>query len=126
MKFMKKLFIPLLLAFFVAGCIPGKDGNTDPDATDILVDTIAECLDSAVESGLSKEALESCIVSSKGNLTDLAVDKLRKLLAAKFSSNTLTKLLNLFFGVPDDNAIIPDNDTDKINTILVKIRGLKQ
>jgi hypothetical protein len=122
---MKKLFIPLLLVLFVSGCIPGKDGNTST-TTDVLVDTITECLGSAVEQGLTKEALESCISSSKGNLTNIAITKLKQVLVAKFSSDTLTKLMNLFFGVPDDNAIIPDNDADKIDTILIKIRALKQ
>lgn len=116
---MKNLIIILIL--LSVGCTP----STRENATNLVIDQVTTCLSEVITADSSKEGLEQCITAVKGKLTQTVLVQLKGVLSGKFSSENLSKILNVFFGVPDGNSLQLADDRVKINLIVQKIEDLK-
>lgn len=111
---MKKLI--LLIMLLVAACAP----STKSDLATILLG----CFQGVVEQGINNNALEKCIESAGGKLTDDLLNKLGELLGDRFTNAELDKIFHTYFNTPPDAQFEIVDKGFKVKLILEKTRAL--
>jgi len=108
--------LTLLVVLLTFACAPSTKG----DLTLVLLG----CFQGVVEQGLNSNALEKCITSAGGKLTNGLLNKLGELLGDKFTDIDLDKIFHTYFNTPPDAQLVIVDRNLKINLILEKTRVL--